>query len=253
MKAWLMRRPPATVLLQAGPPPLFHLWLAYAGLLLFAGALLYWHGVWAALLGADPTFLTAIIVVLFAACTLWAGRRALEIERQHMQLESFAQALAQGPEPARQWLEHSPACWARDHFRAIVERGAAARDSSALTELLAEKASTPHEMGWWINGVLLKLGLLGKVIGFSIMAMQLGSLEAFDPSQTAAILKTLTGGLGIALLTTITGLTANILLGLQLVRLDRHADHLTARAIEIAQTRLGTLLDTPAVQTAQAA
>lgn len=222
---------------------LFHLWLAYAGLLLFAGALLYWQGVWAALLAADPTFLTAIIVVLFAGCTIWSGRRAAELERQHAELEAFAQALHTDALLARTWLSEAAPGWARDHFRALVAKGEHWRQSAALNDLLAERASAPHEMGWWINGVLLKLGLLGKVIGFSIMAMQLGSLETFDPSQTAAILKTLTGGLGIALLTTITGLAANMLLGLQLVRLDRFADHLTARAIELAETRLHVLME----------
>ena len=97
-------------------------------------------------------------------------------------------------------------------------------------------------MAWWVNGVLLKLGLLGKVIGFSIMALQLGALDNFDASQTSNILKTLTGGLGIALLTTMTGLTANILLGIQLMRLDRFADSLTAKAIQIAEVDLIRIL-----------
>jgi hypothetical protein len=37
--------------------------------------------------------------------------------------------------------------------------------------------------------------------------------------------------LGIALLTTLTGLSANILLGLQLMRLDRFADQLMAQTM----------------------
>ena len=83
-------------------------------------------------------------------------------------------------------------------------------------------------MAWWINGIQLKLGLLGKVIGFSILALQLGQMDSFDPSQSARLLKNLTGGLGIALLTTMTGLAGNILLCLQLMRLDRFADALMA-------------------------
>jgi biopolymer transport protein ExbB/TolQ len=43
-------------------------------------------------------------------------------------------------------------------------------------------------------------------------------------------LKSLTAGLGIALLTTMVGLVGNILLGLQLTRLDRYADELVALA-----------------------
>lgn len=218
--------------------PLFHLWLAFAGLLAFAFFLLYWQGVWAALLAADPTFLTLVIVLLFLVCTIWAGGRAWQLERQQQGMQAFAQAAKAGRAACDAWLSQSGPLWAREHFSALLAKGEHWREHDALSQLLAEKASAPHEMAWWVNGVLLKLGLLGKVIGFSIMAMQLGSMEAFDPSQTAAILKTLTGGLGIALLTTITGLTANILLGLQLIRLDRQADFITAQAIEIAECLL---------------
>ncbi|MNR62886.1 hypothetical protein D3C85_1850250 [compost metagenome] len=53
-------------------------------------------------------------------------------------------------------------------------------------------------------------------------------MDSFDASQSSLLLKNLTGGLGIALLTTVTGLAGNILLGLQLMRLDRFADALVA-------------------------
>lgn len=237
-----LHRPPHFARREENSTPLFHLWLAFAGLLSFAFLLLYWQGIWAALLSADPTFLTVIIVLLFLACTFWAGMRAWKLEQEHQGLIAFEQSLSSGKVACEQWLaEHEP-LWARLHFRALIAKGEHWREHNALNDLLAEKASAPHEMVWWVNGVLLKLGLLGKVIGFSIMAMQLGSMEAFDPSQTAAILKTLTGGLGIALLTTITGLTANILLGLQLIRLDRQADFITAKAIHIAEVSLPAVM-----------
>ena len=68
----------------------------------------------------------------------------------------------------------------------------------------------------------------------ALLALNLGQMESFDPSQSAQLLKSLTGGLGIALLTTVTGLTGNILLGLQLMRLDRFADALVADALALS-------------------
>ena len=82
--------------------------------------------------------------------------------------------------------------------------------------------------GLEINGIQLKLGLLGKVIGFSVLALEIGQIKSFDASQSQELLKSLTAGLGIALLTTMVGLVGNILLGLQLTRLDRFADTLVA-------------------------
>jgi biopolymer transport protein ExbB/TolQ len=79
------------------------------------------------------------------------------------------------------------------------------------------------------------------VIGFSVLALQIGRIENFDPSQSQELLKSLTQGLGIALLTTMVGLVGNILLGLQLTRLDRYADAIVADA-----QRHGLAVDTRA-------
>ena len=122
--------------------------------------------------------------------------------------------------------------WVEEYWRACNRPG---NDPGMALSQLGERAHGPHEMGWWFNGIQLKLGLLGKVIGFSILALELGHMESIDASQSALILRNLTGGLGIALLTTMTGLAGNILLGLQLMRLDRFADLLVSDALSVLQ------------------
>ena len=192
---------------EVQPQGLFLLWLAYMGLLLFGAWLMWRHGVWAMLLRADPTGLTLCIVLVFVMGSVWAGRRAWLLGQQHAAI----QGQVGGTQPS---------------WQALFQRERAALSLSVARDLLAERCHGAHEMGWWVNGILVKLGLLGKVIGFSILAFDLGRLDSFDPSQTTALLQTLTGGLGVALLTTMAGLAANILLGVQLMRLDRFGDAL---------------------------
>lgn len=235
--------PPNSVDAKVDIEPILALWASFAGLLLFAGYLLYEKGVWASLLSADPTYLTALIVILFVGATVWVGLRANQLAQEYEHFTQFEILLIDSPSAAKDWLKRKQSSWAYEYFTAIQSKGQAWRDHSRLVDLLAEKTSAPHEMPWWINGVLLKLGLLGKVIGFSIMALQLGEMSSFDSGQTSAVLKTLTGGLGIALLTTMTGLTANILLGIQLMRLDRFADYVTAKAIKISEVDLQKIMD----------
>lgn len=202
--------------LEQAPNGLFLLWLAYMGLLGF-GALLLWRaGAWHRLVAADPTGLTVIIVLLFIGCSVWAGRRAWALGLQRQQLDALL---------ARSGVASTEGHWSAEYLRGCAQPGA---DQNTWMQILGERAHGPHEMAWWLNGIQLKLGLLGKVIGFSILALQLGQMDSFDASQSAQLLKNLTGGLGIALLTTVTGLTGNILLGLQLMRLDRFADALVA-------------------------
>jgi hypothetical protein len=189
---------------------LFLLWLALVGVLVFGAAWLWQVGGWQRLLSADPTGLTLLIVAIFSASTLWCGQRAWQLGLQQQALD-VDQATG----------------WAHNYAQHIHTQP----DQQAVAQaLLAEHTHGPHEMAWWVNGIQLKLGLLGKVIGFSLLAFELGQ-ASFEPSQSAELLRSLTGGLGIALLTTLTGLTANILLGLQLMRLDRFADQLVAQTL----------------------
>jgi len=212
--------------LPAGVEPIWLEWLALGGLLAFATWLLGVRGVWALLLNADPTGITLLIIVVFFAATLWCGARSRVLQRE------------------RHALQHDlPDGWAADYRRALH---GAPRDAAAPLDVLLERTHGPHGTAWWVNGIQLKLGLLGKVIGFSILALQIGRMQDFDPAQSQDLLKSLTTGLGVALLTTVVGLVGNILLGLQLTRLDRYAD-----ALVVDAQRLG-LAPAPA-QTAPAA
>lgn len=194
---------------------LFLLWLAFAGLMVFGAAWLGQVGAWHRLMAADPTGLTLLIVLIFSTSTLWCGQRAWQLGQVHSAL-----------------LSGQNSGWAHDY---CLQCRSHPEHQNVAQTLLAERTHGPHEMAWWVNGIQLKLGLLGKVIGFSLLAFELGQ-SSFEPSQSAELLRNLTGGLGIALLTTLTGLSANILLGLQLMRLDRFADQLMAQSLSMALT-----------------
>jgi hypothetical protein len=188
--------------------PLWLEWFALAGLLGYATWLMGARGVWGLLLKSDPTGITLVIIVVFAAATLWCGARAKELQAQRALVAS---------KESRSWTAEYLAALSRPPV-----------DSATALDLLLEHTHGPHGTAWWVNGIQLKLGLLGKVIGFSILALSIGNLQSFDASQSQDLLRSLTTGLGVALLTTMVGLVGNILLGLQLTRLDRYADMLVA-------------------------
>jgi MotA/TolQ/ExbB proton channel family len=213
---------------RAGGPslvePLWFEWLSLGGLLVFAAWLLGAQGVWGLLLRSDPTGITLVIIVLFACATLWSGARSRELQMQHRKLREAA---------TQDKLRQDG--WAADYWQAL---DGAPQDTNAPLDLLLESTHGPHNTAWWVNGIQLKLGLLGKVIGFSILALQIGNMQNFDPTQSQELLKSLTTGLGVALLTTMVGLVGNILLGLQLTRLDRFADRIVADAQRYGMQRV---------------
>ena len=197
--------------------PIVFEWLALVGGFGFALWLLGVEGVWGLLLRSDPTGITFVILIVFTTSTLWSGRRAIELASQRERMVA-----ADSTRPSTPLKFSTSSGWADEYFSSIRSGS----DSSTRLDILLEQTHGPHGTAWWVNGLQLKLGLLGKVIGFSILALQIGQIQNFDPSQSQELLRSLTSGLGVALLTTMVGLVANILLGVQLTRLDRYADSL---------------------------
>jgi hypothetical protein len=197
--------------------PIWFEWLMLVGMLAFGSWLLGTRGVWGLLISSDPTGITAVIILIFVGSTIWCGARALELNRQTEAL-TVAMNHTAGVDSSG---------WAQDYWHQLR---IAPIGSDTPLDVLMSKTHGPHSTAWWVNAIQLKLGLLGKVIGFSILALQIGQIQNFDPAQSQDLLKSLTSGLGIALLTTMVGLVGNILLGLQLTRLDRYADDIIEKA-----------------------
>jgi MotA/TolQ/ExbB proton channel family len=193
------RRRPAT--LSASADTLFWAWALHAGVMLFLAWWMHRMGLWLELVRGDPSGISVGIVALSVICTVWIGRRA--------------RLLAHESRPdASQWR----AAWQAD---VAAGRGEAAA-------LLSERTHGPHETAWWFASAAIKLGLLGTVVGFIVMSMQISRMQLFDISEVQNLLKQMTLGMAIALYTTLVGLAANLWLGLQLLLLDRMADKVAA-------------------------
>ena len=230
----------AKVLVQSSSDAFFLQWLSFSGFLLFAAYLLWRANVWGILVAADPTGITLMIIVVFVLSTIWVGIRAAALANERQSLNAWI--LAVRPQFGLSLAPVGLTGSVNDYFAALVGKSKYQDyDNGQLTEVLAERLHGPSESAWWINGIQIKLGLLGKVIGFSILAIEISQIQNFDPSQSQNLLKTLTGGLGVALLTTAVGLVANMLLGIQLVKMDRCSDGILADSLEFAETQLAAL------------
>ncbi len=103
-----------------------------------------------------------------------------------------------------------------------------------MAEVMAERARGTHQVGWFVTGLMIKLGLLGTVVGFIMMLSSLEGLEQLDISDIKTLMQQMTQGMGVAMNTTLVGLIGSILLGLQFLMLDRHADQLIAATVDYA-------------------
>ena len=88
--------------------------------------------------------------------------------------------------------------------------------------------------GWLVADGLLKLGLIGTVIGFIIMLSAITEIDGFDFTMMKEMLQNMSGGMEVALYTTLSGLVTSILLTIQYSYLE----HYTYRIFHMCNTCL---------------
>lgn len=208
---------------QPNPYQLFLQWLLLTSLSLVGVYILIDRGILAYLLFSDLTRITAVTLFIYFLACAHCGYRSLVLSREYLDFDRLWRGSAESSGLVGRYLQ---------------TLGNAAENSVAA-EVLAERARGQHQVGWFITGVIIKMGLLGTVIGFVLMLGSVAELENLDISDIKALMQQMTSGMGIAMNTTLVALVCSILLGGQYLMLDRSADRLVVEAIELGQRRAG--------------
>jgi len=168
----------------------------------------------------DPTWLTFGIIVLFGLSSLYCGALAYEMARQH----AVWKRLHEG--------QQAPgSSWASDYL--AERRDLRGADATALGDLLHDRIKGRTELGWFSAGLQIKLGLLGTVIGFVIMLASIGSASDLQSQGLDALIRGMGIGMKVSLYTTIVGLIGSMMIGIQMLVIDRAADRLFALIITL--------------------
>ena len=215
-------------------------WSIYAGVLVFLIWLSMQIGVLMPIYLKDPTKVTYLISLIFVCGTIHCGLRAYYLSVQlNAIIDIHQQKLS--------WDDSDslPAEFLRTVIKSLKgqtidarDKGVPESDKSLITEIFAEEAHSQHEFGWFMTSLLVKLGLLGTVIGFVMMLEPLSGLESFAIEDIQGVLTNMTAGMSLALNTTLLGLIGSMLLSFQYLLLDRGADELVARTVNYMETEL---------------
>ena len=240
---------------------LFLQWLLVAGILTFFAWLLWQQGLLVMAIRLDPTRLTVLIALMFLGGSGHCGLRAWYLSSQlnqirRIRLSGDNQPITRLPDGGLAIAgQPLPPSLPASYFSAIVQKYGEATQLSAwqfehaqLTEVMAEQARGQHETGWFMTGLLVKLGLVGTVIGFVLMLGSVASVESFDIADVQHLLQRMTVGMSVALNTTLFGLTGSMLLGFQYLMLDRGADKLVADTVHYAEVNLFPRTPQPEVE-----
>lgn len=200
------------------------------------GVYLSWDkGLLQVIIQTDNTRICLVILIAAAGGSLLAGWRSLYLSRQIEFFASIRQHVVTGGWPTLEGASLFPegASISYDYLR-HQDAKAHPSESQLLAEVMAEKARGNHQVGWFITGLMIKLGLLGTVVGFIMMLGTVEGLATVDLKDIKNLMQQMTQGMGIAMNTTLVGLIASMLLGIQYLLLDRTADKLVADTVMFA-------------------
>ena len=85
---------------------------------------------------------------------------------------------------------------------------------------------------------MLKLGLIGTVIGFIIMLGSLSDITTFDVTLLQGVLTTMGSGMGVALYTTLSALVTGVLIALQYFNLESGCEELFSVLNQISEVSI---------------
>ena len=170
-------------------------------LLFFAAFLVVDLGLLSLIIASDKSKISIIIISIYILATFHWFYNAFRLDKEISNLD----------DPNNETLINS---FLKN------DRNLDSSDKKIELSLLEDELSNRHAIGYLSVDILLKLGLTGTVIGFILMLLPIGQIQDFDPQILQKLLSTMSGGMAVALYTTLTGLVTSILLKFQYFMLD---------------------------------
>ena len=222
-------------------------WLIITGLIVF-GLIVSWdQGLISALVDGDQSRICLVIFLLYTIGTVHCAVRLFYLSSELNYAEEVGKLVNQQSEHgALRYVEERltvgknvvlPASSVTIYLTNVLKsrRNDASTENSNITEAFAEQLKGSHEAGWFIVDILLKLGLVGTIIGFILMLGSIADTSSLDVNTMQKVLKQMSSGMGTALFTTLAGLVGSMLLGLQYLLADKSADEIIRRSVMLAE------------------
>ena len=219
-------------------------WALLMGLICFAAVVLWDYGFVGYMFENDPSRISLLIIGVFAAFSLYCVYAIFDSARELRSLETISAELETGAHAIREAekvrigshdlsIERPLGAFLHDAILKVKQS-----DDNRLDVLLQSFSAQmrgPGRLGIFVSDVLYKMGMLGTVIGFIAMLSSMRELGDFDVETMRLALQQMTGGMAIALLTTIMGLVCGVLLRMQFNILDSVSQRIVHRTVRISE------------------
>ena len=224
-------------------------WMIFTGLCVFAAVLLWHYGLVRLMLVSDRTYISSVIAVLYIVTCGHCFLRTRAIAREGDAAKRCRAILAspEGVSALDADARALPKGLVTDHIHSLIEKARAqARgriDQTLLLRSLADRLRGSNGFGSFASDTLMKLGLLGTIIGFIIMLAPIATLDAADKVAMKSSMGLMSDGMAVAMYTTLAGLVGSILVRIQYYMLDAATQRVFSDAVTLTETRVTPALE----------
>jgi hypothetical protein len=230
-------------------------WLILTGLSIFMFFVAWHQGLLAELYRVDRSRICWGITLLYLVIVVHVALRVVRLSREQ-DLAAAVRTALENAAPGTVMLQDGrigiagqpplPDCMLVDYLSDVARSSVGPRDPAAeagaagaeLTEVYRHHLGRSHEFGWFAADLMLKLGLLGTIVGFVMMLGSVLTVEDFTAETMQGVLRNMSTGMGTALYTTFAGLVCSMLTSIQYYLLDETAAALLENGRHLSQTRL---------------
>jgi biopolymer transport protein ExbB/TolQ len=225
------------------------LWMIFTGLSVFAAVVLWRYGLIHLMVTSDRTYISSVIAVLYVVTCCHCFWRTRAIARED-EAARRCRAILSAPEGAKALDADArtlPAGLVRDHIASLVTKaeaqGESRIDQTLLLRALADRLRGSNGFGAFVSDTLMKLGLLGTIIGLIIMLAPIATLDAADKVSMKSSMGLMSDGMAVAMYTTLAGLVGSILVRIQYYMLDAATQRVFSDAVVLTETHVTPALE----------
>jgi hypothetical protein len=224
------------------------LWMIFTGLSVFAGVVLWRYGLLHLMVVSDRTYISSVIAVLYIVTSFHCFWRSRAVSREG-EIARRCRAILSAPGGTRALADADalPTGMVPDHIRSLVQKAAAQAggriDQTLLLRSLADRLRGSNGFGAFVSDTLMKLGLLGTIIGFIIMLAPIATLDAADKVAMKSSMGLMSDGMAVAMYTTLAGLIGSILVKIQYYMLDAATQQVFSDAVTLTETHVTPALE----------
>jgi MotA/TolQ/ExbB proton channel family len=231
-------------------------WLIFTGVSAFAFVMAWHFGLVRMMVNGDKTYISIIIAMLYVAssahCLLRTTTISRELDRAHRVLalvnHGVPQLKVDGADVVTPEGAKLPRGEVTGHIRNLILKAGLQGDEHRLDQTLllrglADTLRGPNQLGSYAGDALMKLGLLGTVIGFIMMLAPIAGLDAADRVSVRTSMELMSDGMAVAMYTTLTGLIGSILVQTQYYMLDKATQRLFGLATNLTEVFVVSVLE----------